>query len=79
MPAEGNSAIPSRRHNTISHGFPDYLPTGRGAFSVSGGDLLLGEITAAVSGSKPDSQDKMRRSKAPSSTPAASHAALKAA
>ena len=43
------------------------------------GDLLPGEITAAVSGSKPDSQDKMRRSKAPSSTPAASHAALKAA
>jgi hypothetical protein len=25
MPAEGNSAMPSRRHNTISHGFPDYL------------------------------------------------------
>ena len=25
MPAEGNSALPSRRHNTISHGFPDYL------------------------------------------------------
>ena len=26
MPAKGNSAMPSRRHNTISHGFPDYLP-----------------------------------------------------
>jgi hypothetical protein len=23
MPAEGNSAMPSRRHNTISHGFPE--------------------------------------------------------
>jgi hypothetical protein len=27
MPAEGNSAMPSRHHNTISHGFPDYLPS----------------------------------------------------
>jgi hypothetical protein len=27
MPAEGDSAMPSRRHNTISHGFPDYLLT----------------------------------------------------
>ena len=79
MPAEGNSAMPSRRHNTISRGFPDYLPMGRGAFFVSGGDVLLAEITAAVSGSKTDSQDKMRRSNAPSSTSAASHAALKAA
>jgi hypothetical protein len=26
MPAEGNSAMLSRRHNTISHGFPDCLP-----------------------------------------------------
>ena len=23
--AEGHSVMPSRRHNTISHGFPDYL------------------------------------------------------
>jgi hypothetical protein len=24
--AKGRSAMPSGRHNTISHGFPDYVP-----------------------------------------------------
>jgi hypothetical protein len=37
--AEGNSAMPSRRHNTISHGFPDYLQLWYGKY-LSGIDQV---------------------------------------
>ena len=42
--AEGNSAMPSGRHNTISHGFPDYLRSMRTTGHGLGGPEWANQI-----------------------------------